>query len=517
MKKYLLLFTVILISSCISVKKHNQQINNPINPKLLQKDTDFALHQLEKLHPQLYWYISKENLHQKFSQLKNNLTKPINSKEYYSLLAPIISEVKEGHLTLIPPTKKYTKREIKYIKHQKGLLGRFTYLIDENRLYIKENKDKFANIPVGTEILAIGGTSTEDYIKKYKPFITGDGFNETYNRYSLARRLPDFITLEKGILDSIKIKTAYLNEVKEFYIHREKTTDKELKAEKKKIADSTDNKQNRNQHFNAATKNYNRELKFLDQDSTIAYVKIRSFSGVHSSDFYKSTFKKIDDKKAQYLVIDVRDNLGGSLNEIRNLYQYLTYDTINIIKPIEVTSKSSLKQADYFKGSSIASGFFKGLFYPLYYSYIAGSVKNVDAKYLIKEKDIKKIKTKNLKKNHFAGKIYFLMNGSSFSASSIITSKAKNDGRAILVGEETGGANDGTVAGRYATQKLPNSKLKLPIGLMLIEPDIQFSNTKKGVIPDIEIIPTKEDIFSNNDVQLNWILKDIEAKKGNLQ
>lgn len=52
---------------------------------------------------------------------------------------------------------------------------------------------------------------------------------------------------------------------------------------------------------------------------------------------------------------------------------------------------------------------------------------------------------------------------------------------------------------------------------MLIEPDIQFSNTKKGVIPDIEIIPTKEDIFSNNDVQLNWILKDIEAKKGNLQ
>ena len=111
MKKYLLLFTVILISSCISVKKHNQQINNPINPKLLQKDTDFALHQLEKLHPQLYWYISKENLHQKFSQLKNNLTKPINSKEYYSLLAPIISEVKEGHLTLIPPTKKYTKRE----------------------------------------------------------------------------------------------------------------------------------------------------------------------------------------------------------------------------------------------------------------------------------------------------------------------------------------------------------------------------------------------------------------------
>jgi hypothetical protein len=39
----------------------------------------------------------------------------------------------------------------------------------------------------------------------------------------------------------------------------------------------------------------------------------------------------------------------------------------------------------------------------------------------------------------------------------------------MIIGEETGGANDGTVAGIYSTQKLPNSKLKLPIGLFLRE------------------------------------------------
>ena len=81
------------------------------------------------------------------------------------------------------------------------------------------------------------------------------------------------------------------------------------------------------------------------------------------------------------------------------------------------------------------------------------------------------------------------------------------------MGEETGGANDGTVAGIYSTQKLPNSKMKLPIGLFLIQPNIKFTNTKKGVTPDVEILPELKDIFDKKDLQLNWILEDIKKQK----
>ncbi len=89
----------------------------------------------------------------------------------------------------------------------------------------------------------------------------------------------------------------------------------------------------------------------------------------------------------------------------------------------------------------------------------------------------------------------------------------KDARRATLVGEETGGANDGTVAGRYVTVQLPNSKLKLPIGMMLIQPDINFTKTQKGVEPDIEIIPTLEQELSGQDVQLDYILNEIAAEK----
>ena len=82
-----------------------------------------------------------------------------------------------------------------------------------------------------------------------------------------------------------------------------------------------------------------------------------------------------------------------------------------------------------------------------------------------------------------------------------------------MVGEETDGAKDGTVAGIYSTQNLPNSKMKLPIGLFLIQPNIEFSNTMKGVTPNVEIIPTLEEVLQKKDVQLNWILNDINSKK----
>jgi C-terminal processing protease CtpA/Prc len=52
-----------------------------------------------------------------------------------------------------------------------------------------------------------------------------------------------------------------------------------------------------------------------------------------------------------------------------------------------------------------------------------------------------------------------LINGASFSASSIISAKLKYEKRAVIVGEETGGANDGTVAGVNNTVTLPHSKL----------------------------------------------------------
>jgi C-terminal processing protease CtpA/Prc len=114
------------------------------------------------------------------------------------------------------------------------------------------------------------------------------------------------------------------------------------------------------------------------------------------------------------------------------------------------------------------------------------------------------------KNNHYQGKLYVLINGASFSASSILSSNLKGSGRAIFVGEETGGTYNGTVAGFRPIVALPNSKLRLQHGLMLIQPHYSTATKGRGILPDAEVKPTLSDRVDKVDPELNWVLSDIK-------
>jgi C-terminal processing protease CtpA/Prc len=117
------------------------------------------------------------------------------------------------------------------------------------------------------------------------------------------------------------------------------------------------------------------------------------------------------------------------------------------------------------------------------------------------------------KRNNYNGKIYVLINGGTFSASCLISSNLSGSGRAIFVGEETGGAFNGNVAGTLPIFTLPKSRLKLRFGGALIQPHYKSDNIGRGIMPDIEIKPTREDIISGNDAELTRVLDEIKKGK----
>ncbi len=508
MKKIFWIFTGLLFCSCVSVKQYNKKLEKPIPVENLKKDIDYSYKKLQQLHPALYWYIDKPILDAKFDSLKTTVTEPLKPAELYLKLAPVIAQIKEGHLRLVPPEKMLTRKELKKLKNQKGLLGRMNYVIDNDRIFVKDNTDKFENIKIGTEILKIKDRPVKEYLDEYKKLVNSDGENSTFQKYSMARRWPIFFTIENGILDSVKIETRYQNETKSFYIHREAKTKKEIKDEKKQVAIIKKDETKKTKDYNPVIRSFNRDLQYLGKDSSVAYMKIKTFSGTYSRKFYKESFKELKKTGSEYLILDIRDNLGGSLSEIQNLYSYFALDRFTFIDDIEVTSRTSIFHANYFNEFSTVMKPVAVIAYPFYFIGTAFSTKENNGKIYLKNNNL--FTVKKPKKNAFKGKIYVLMNGSSFSASSIIASKLKNDKRAILVGEETGGANDGTVAGRYSTKKLPYSKIYLPIGLMKIQPNITFTHTKKGVIPDVEIIPDLAEVLGKKDVQLKWIMEEIQ-------
>lgn len=508
MRKIAPLLLFLFLASCTSIKKHNAQLEILIPPEKLKEDVDFAHRKLQQLHPNLYWYISKEKLDFKFDSLKTTLNQPLKPNDFYQKLAPLISDIREGHLRLVPRNKRLTRAEIKNLKKQKGLFSRYNFVLDGDRIFIKDNTDKIPNMEVGTEILSIRGIPTKDLLAKYRPFVNSDGDNETFQKYILALRWPSYFTAEYGILDSVKVETKHQNEFKSFYLQREKITKEEEKLTIIQNKKNTKSSVGKTKDYNIITKSYNRDLQFATKDSTVAYMKIKTFSGTYSKKFYKESFALLKNSPAKYLVLDVRNNLGGSLSEINNLYSYFVSEEFKLINDIEITSRSSMFQASYFSEFPNIIKPLAAVGYPFYLLGTALSVKKVKGKFYLKNNGI--FSLKKPKKNNFKGKIYVLTNGSSFSAASTLPSKLKHDQRATLVGEETGGANDGTVAGRYAVEKLPNSKLYLPIGLMLIQPNIEFTNTKKGVEPHHEIVLTTQQILQKKDLELDWVMNDIQ-------
>ena len=280
------------------------------------------------------------------------------------------------------------------------------------------------------------------------------------------------------------------------------------KAEKKaqKALAKQRKKYNKIHGYNPSEKNFNRNFKFIGQDSTVAYMKIRGFSGGKYGPFYQDVFDSIQERNAQNLIIDLRDNNGGSLQEISVLYSYLVQEPYKFINEAEVNSRIHTLKSMISNGNPTGGNIFNALFVPVFGVRDVFKTHKEDGKLYYR---LKQSKVEEPKENNFKGTVYVLINGSSFSASSVLSTNLQATQRATFIGEETGGAYNGTVAGKYKIVKLPASQIRLRIGLMQIETPYKVEPDGYGVKPDVVIEPTLEEINNGKDLALEWILEKI--------
>lgn len=514
----------LLVISCTSVEKYNAKIAEPIAADKLQKDINYTQHKLEKLYPNLYGYISKEKLDFKFDSIRKVVDKPMTSQDFYFLIAPIIASVRQGHMTMTPVLKRVSKKDAKRYKED-GPISQFGFEWEKNKFYVIKNKFKKKDIKLGTEVVSINGITPQSIFQKYRKTTTSDGFNETYIRKGFNKRFSMYMTNEIGINDSLtyvfKQKDSLFTEV----ISRNKKISKSASKTSEKSKDSTisdakkpfdkakfkiEKKRKKVYGYDYLKKEYVKTLRFFDSDATTAMLKIKNFTDGQYKSAYNAIFDSLQKHNIQNLIIDVRDNPGGRVSDAVNLYSHLTDKNFTILQPAIVTSKTSLWKLGLFRNIPIIAYPFAAVFYPFYMGFSTlRTTKNADGSYQYKLVGSKEKKPSD---NNFKGKIYVIINGGSFSATCILSSSLKSNPNVTFVGEETGGAFNGTVAGIMPVVKLPNSKIPLRLGLMDIKTINQTETKGRGIFPDKEIIQTVEDKIQNKDPELEWILNDIKAK-----
>ena len=522
MKKHILVILVLfMLTSCNSVKTYNEQITRLHTIEDLHHDVDKLYKQLKKHHPKLYQYTSKTDLDFKFDSLKKTINKPLTTADFYKKLAPVATQVKQGHVSVGYTVKKFTKKERKTLNKQKFEFYDLDFEYLENKLWVKNNFGKDSTL-IGNEVVSIDNEPALKLINTYKTRFASDGYNTTlYNRF-VSKGFSTFYVRDKGFLDSLKVTfknkdSVFVRNFKRISKDEDekKSDSTSIKPKKLSKVEKVENrlarkqrkKDNKKYGYLAKRNQYTRNFNYIGKDSTVAFMKIRSFTNGNYKKFYKESFTKLDSANTKYLVIDLRDNGGGRIAEIDYLYSYLTKIPYQFITESEVNSRIPFLKSFMSNTSPNSLKIIGGLLSPIVIVHNLLKTRKKDGKLYYRFNKHSKIKEPN--PLHFNGKIYVLINGNSFSASSLISTHLKANKRAIFVGEETGGAYNGTVAGIYKIYELPETKLKVRMGLMQIEAPQKQNPDGYGIKPDIKIIPTVEDRKMNRDTELEWILNDI--------
>ena len=530
MKKLLLLVVCLGLIGCASAEKKLKRTKTPVATSNLLKDIDYVERNVQKMHPDLYWYIDKQVLHQKFDSLRSVITKPLTPNEFYLKISPVVAAVRQGHMRISPlePTLVKKGKERKRYQKSKGPFSQLDFYWRDGELYLLKNKSQDPTLIVGSKVLSINQITPQNIYQKYRKTYVSDGYNTSFLDKRFSMLVSNFYGLELGIQDSIQLTLSCSDSVYRKKVYRDfnEKKGKELSAgqdslllaskqlskteqrEQKEKRKAEDRKK-RIFGYDKSSQSFSKALSYpVLQDSTFAVLTVKNFTKGKSKEAYKAIFEELKNKKVSHLALDLRGNLGGRISDMAELYGYLSNEeTYKLVNEAEITSTFNFPFYAA-KGHSVIHYTLLSPFYIVQTGvFWAKSYTAADGKKYYKMRESKEQKRKE---NFYDGKLFVLIDGATFSASSTISSNLKGTGRAIFVGEETGGAFNGTVAGRMPVLQLPHTKLKWILGTMSIKPTSQAPEEGHGIMPDITIKPLVNDVINNNDPVLDWVKKNKE-------
>mgnify|MGYP000860505159 FL=1 len=428
----------------------------------LKTDLKYLKTKLESNHPGLYLYTSKPELDRAFDSLESSISNPLTELEFYKHITVLSSIIKDGHSIILPSAA---------VTNSPGNTRNFLpyhFIILDNKLFADMVYTSDHSMPAGSEIISIDNLEANKLIVQLRDRQVRDGNNLTYPTWILSNYFRQYYSFIFGypLSHTISFKV------------NEQTKTATIKALPK---DSIYYYRQKNYPDRSFSNLPNEGIKLkIEKDKKYAILTIKDFHNDVLKKEYKQNFEKsiascfeqISNNETKNLILDLRNNQGGDIENGVYLLSYLLNKPFSVVQEYFCVDDNELKRCN---GPSL------GLHDP--------------------------------KSNNFKGNLFVLINGGSFSNSGIVSSCLQANNRAIFIGQETGG-NPNVITGFIRDIKLPNTKIQVQVPTKQFVITNKLNNNGRGIMPTQFIEPTLSDLLEGKDTELNYCI-DLINKMNN--
>lgn len=465
--------------------------------------TDLAMMKTvwEQMHAGLYRYNTPEQINAFFADADKKTNNPLEQRVFYLLIAQLNNKINCGHTYL----NYYNNNDVIKANLYSSNVVPFLFRPIADDFIITHDFSDAGLFNKGDIILSINNIPIKQIRDSLLTVTKADGLNGYNQRLYEMGIYPDDIETEHYCLFDIYFPMFFKADINEInYVIKVKTPAGVIKE----IACNGIDKSQRlitfeNKYGPLPQKDATWTLKKLNE--TIALFTIGDFATYNWDFDYKiyldSIFTMLKQEHFTNLIIDIRNNEGGSDEARDEVLSYLIHNPVPALNEFRRLYRFiSLPDSILPYLNTWDPAFLKTKF---------GYLQTTDGYYALGQENMQ-IDAIMGKQNSFVGDVYLITDAGNTSSTFLMAKLIKYEELGKLVGEPTGGSQQGINGGEIVFFTLPYSKIEMDIPL--IYQQLYGSLPDKGIQPNVLINTTREDIINGADPQVEWILNFIKSK-----
>ncbi len=472
--------TILILGALIS-NFNTIQGQTKFDAKLVKEDLYFLYQTLDKSHYDLYAQTPKALFDKEFKRIENSITDTLSLIQIDRLFRPFIALTNEGHCSLELPVSSY----VSYLQN-KGTLFPLDIFFNNNEVLVLENFTADSSIESGDIITSINGSPIDSVVKDCHKYVFGE------NAYT------------KNIsIESISLPRLYWiinGESKSFTVGINRNNSIEMNVEIPSIPAGEFEAKKARQNIKAI------QTRTFYYINNIAYLRPGQFFNLNQQeniqinskilenrtffDFLDSCFTSIHESNTNDLIIDLRDNPGGTAIFSNSLVAF--FATEPFIGASKFNIRTSKISKEFWESVNDTSQLFKDIKQQI--------LSRKDGERFVIDGAKYKCRPRNdtLKYN---GNVFVLINEMTFSQAIEVAGMIKKYGFGTLIGEPT----TPLLSANARQFKLPNTQMTVTF------PEALYGDTYmiNGVFPDYSV---QVDNFTEKDEILDYTIEMINEK-----